>query len=81
MATPKLKYDCNRCDKKFATINDKMSHWVTEHDRGFVKRGERTLRPTSCWRCAGEIPRYQNTCACGWVHPYIIQKGPKTAVK
>jgi len=71
----KQVHACVSCAEVFSSAQEKASHWVAVHDRGFVKPGHRMKRTSFCWRCASEIPVGVTVCACGWQHPTTPQGG------
>lgn len=63
-------YDCRHCGQRFDNITDSMSHFVEQHDRGFVPRSQRTMRLVGCWGCASYIRHDEPTCpTCGVAGP------------
>lgn len=66
------KHECIDCGMKFKRLTDKLIHWSSQHDRGYLERHERRLRNVSCWRCATEMPVGEDgqfRCECGFVLP------------
>ncbi len=60
---------CVSCGEAFASTQDAALHWAATHDKGFVPRGgQRLKRPTTCQRCASEIPAGVMSCVCGFTH-------------
>ena len=57
-------------------INDKLDHYMKNHDEGYKPRGQRRYRKVSCWRCGtGEmtVPNFEAgewwRCDCGFELP------------
>jgi len=49
----RTKYECLYCKERFVKMTDHMSHVIEQHDIGYRERGQRSLRPISCWGCGG----------------------------
>lgn len=69
----RFKHECAYCHERFASITDHMTHVLQSHDKGYRGRGERVLRPVSCWSCTKEMqPRESDgwySCPCGFEMP------------
>ena len=60
------------CGKLFASINDKMIHYIKVHDHEYGPGGKQLYRTVSCWRCASQMPRDEDgryRCSCGFAMP------------
>lgn len=69
----KEKHDCQVCGALFERINDKMIHYIREHDADHRPGSPKNLwRTVSCWRCAKQMPRGEDgryRCECGFLMP------------
>ena len=70
------KHNCPSCGEAFPSSQEVAAHWVTNHDRGYVPRGQRIKRSWYCWRCASEVPAHQDTCVCGWQRRVLVTIAP-----
>jgi hypothetical protein len=87
----RTKYECLYCKERFIKMTDHMSHVIEQHDIGYRERGQRSLRPISCWGCGGAhempVPNFEAgewwTCdRCGyelprnWVNGQLVVDEP-----
>lgn len=68
-----MKHRCGYCDLELPTAMEHATHVAREHFDpfgGITPPSKRLMRPTSCWRCAKDIPPGEDECpSCNAPHP------------